>query len=208
MAACCVCSHRERESPFHRPMPSLPWFAKDISGKRLRPPTTESGPTLLHFVNRPTLVVAAVRTSTVWLLHFVAIGTLRQGRFREEIVSAPGAGAPLGMSSLWIRHCITPSFTPLDAKGGMVQRSFTRNVQKSTARFLQTGPKNTHLNKRHSRVPTNLLLLLEPVLLQPGKGSQPGIARMRFAAADLVIQAGAACRTQSAAIALADYFHR
>jgi hypothetical protein len=44
------------------------------------------------------------------LLHFVAVGTFRQGRFRQEIVGAASAGAPLGMSSLWIRHCVTPYF--------------------------------------------------------------------------------------------------
>jgi hypothetical protein len=44
------------------------------------------------------------------LLHFVAVGTFRQGRLRQEVVGAASAGAPFGMSSLWIRHCITPYF--------------------------------------------------------------------------------------------------
>jgi uncharacterized membrane protein (DUF485 family) len=49
-------------------------------------------------------------TGAMRLLHFVAIRTFRQGWLRQEIVGATSAGAPLGMSSFWIRHCITPYF--------------------------------------------------------------------------------------------------
>ena len=52
------------------------------------------------------------------------------------------------------------------------------------------------------------LLFLEPVLLQSRKGSQARIGRMRLATALFVVQIGPATGAQSAAIALAYYFHR
>ena len=52
------------------------------------------------------------------------------------------------------------------------------------------------------------LLFLEPVLLQPREGSQTRVRGMRFAAALFVIEIRATGGAQTAAIALADYFHR
>src|SRR5215469_108779 len=52
------------------------------------------------------------------------------------------------------------------------------------------------------------LLFLEPVLLQPGEGSQPRVRGMGLAAALFVIEIRAAGGTQSAAIALANHLHR
>ena len=52
------------------------------------------------------------------------------------------------------------------------------------------------------------LLFLEPVLLQPREGSQTRVRGVPFAAALFVIQTCAARGAQTAAVALADYFHR
>jgi len=48
-----------------------------------------------------------MRAGLVRLLHFVAIRTLCERWPGQMIVSAPGAGAPLGMTSLWIWHTPT-----------------------------------------------------------------------------------------------------
>ena len=56
--------------------------------------------------------------------------------------------------------------------------------------------------------PPGNLLFLEPVLLQPGKGSQARVAGVPVAPALLVIKVGAAVRAQTPAVALADHFHR
>jgi len=42
------------------------------------------------------------------LLHFMAMRTLRKRRLRKVIVCPTGAGAALGMASLWIRHRTAP----------------------------------------------------------------------------------------------------
>lgn len=42
------------------------------------------------------------------LLHLMTVRTLCQRRFEQMIVRTPGAGTPLGMSSLWIWHYTTP----------------------------------------------------------------------------------------------------
>jgi len=52
------------------------------------------------------------------------------------------------------------------------------------------------------------LLFLEPVLLQPSKGSQAGVCRMRLAATFLVVEVRAAGCAQPSTIALANHFHR
>jgi hypothetical protein len=52
------------------------------------------------------------------------------------------------------------------------------------------------------------LLFLEPVLLQPREGGQTRVRGAPFAAALFVIKIRATRGAQTAAIALADYFHR
>ena len=52
------------------------------------------------------------------------------------------------------------------------------------------------------------LLFLEPVLLQPREGRQTWVRGVSFAAALFVIETRATRGAQTAAIALADYFHR
>lgn len=141
------------------------------------------------------------------LLHFVAIGTFCQGRLREEVVGTPCAGTALGMSSLWIRHCNTPYVRPWSGHRPAWQGRSSKISNIYFSRLTYTQPENTHIMQRHRRVPTEPLLFLEPVLLQPSEGSQSWVAGMGLAAALFMIQARATGGAQSAAIALADYFH-
>ena len=68
---------------------------------------------LLGIVNRPALVVAAMRASPVRLLHFVAVRTLAESGSRQMVMRPASAGAPLGMASLWIWHTPTSFFSLL-----------------------------------------------------------------------------------------------
>ena len=63
---------------------------------------------LCRFLGGFSLVVATVRADLVRLLHFVAIRTFAERRLGQEIMSPPGAGAPLGMPSFRVRHSTTP----------------------------------------------------------------------------------------------------
>src|SRR5262249_10428179 len=85
---------------------------------------------LLRIVNRPAFIIAAMRTSPVGLLHFVAIGTLGHGGREQVIVSATLVLAHLGMSTFWIRHYFTPGFrlaqgnTPRHSEQGRILWAF------------------------------------------------------------------------------------
>jgi hypothetical protein len=52
------------------------------------------------------LVLAAMRTGAMRKLGFVAIGALGVAEHAQMIVSPPGGGALLGVSSFWIRHLV------------------------------------------------------------------------------------------------------
>jgi hypothetical protein len=108
MAARHACSHRERVSPFTKANVFDSLDREEHWQQTYHTPTVLPTKSLLHFANRTAFVVTTMRAGTVRLLHFVAIGTLCQGRLREEVVSAPCAGTAFGMSSLWIRHSNTP----------------------------------------------------------------------------------------------------
>ena len=59
-------------------------------------------------MDRFALVIAAMRADLMGLLHFVAVGALRERGLHQKIVGAAGAGAPLGMPAFWVRHDTTP----------------------------------------------------------------------------------------------------
>src|SRR4029077_179351 len=64
--------------------------------------------TLLSFLDSLALVVAAMGTDAVGLLHLVAVGTLGERWTSQMVVRAASTRPPLGMTSLWIRHCTAP----------------------------------------------------------------------------------------------------
>jgi hypothetical protein len=142
---------------------------------------------LLDVVNRPAFVITAMRTSPVGLLHFVAIRTLGHSGREQVVVSTTLVLASLGMSTFWIRHYITP--------GSRLIRGYTLRQSERGRILWAFGPEI-------------YLLFLEPVLLQPREGSQTRVRGVPFAAALLVIEIRATRGAQTAAIALADYFHR
>src|SRR5215469_11949610 len=59
---------------------------------------------LSRFLYRFALVVAAMRTRLVRLLHFMAIRTLAQLRLGQKIVGPPRAGPSFRMPPFWVRH--------------------------------------------------------------------------------------------------------
>ena len=144
MAACHACSHRERVSPFTKPISSTPLNREEHWQQTYHTPTEFPTRRLLHFANRPAFVIAAMRAGAVRLLHFVAIGTFCQGRLRKEVVSTPRAGTALGMSSLWIRHCNTPYVRLWSCARPTRQRSLFLKVRKFTSRNSLTHNPKTH----------------------------------------------------------------
>src|SRR5262249_32545700 len=63
------------------------------------------GRLLLH---RAALVVAAVGTRLMRLLHLVAVRALRQRRLGQKIVRSSGARPSLRMPAFWVRHSNSP----------------------------------------------------------------------------------------------------
>ena len=61
-----------------------------------------------NLFDRLPFVVAAAGARLMRLLHFMAMRALRKRGLRKVIVCPAGAGAALGMASLWIRHCTAP----------------------------------------------------------------------------------------------------
>ena len=67
-----------------------------------------SGPNVHDF---PPFVIAAVRASLVRLLHFMAMGALRERRSSQVVVRPPLVLAGFRMTSFWIGHTVPP-FAP------------------------------------------------------------------------------------------------
>jgi hypothetical protein len=75
----------------------------------------------------------------------MTIGAFCQSWFGKKIVGASSAGAPLGMSSLRIGHCITPCIRRWGPFDGGITRGRSLEITNIACRILAyTTEKHTH----------------------------------------------------------------
>src|SRR5579872_3645470 len=94
------CDHRIYLTAFYRAALSGRQF---LDGTRQQ--KAASGRLVLH---RTTFIVAAMGTSLMRLLGFVAIRAFAERRLLKKIMGPPGARPSLRMPSFWVRHSNTP----------------------------------------------------------------------------------------------------